>query len=349
MDTQSAEWRRRRKTWRYKRGEWVHKQSRPTALSTTRPRSLTPPLHDHDHGDDADSAHHRQVASRFWTQLTLKVQKYRRAVHEPPPFGLLLSLPLEVRLCIWRHVLGGRLLHIVWLRKKLCAVSCTELDSLKTGLEVHEENCWILSPFYLPYSPEPYLHEKHRLPHRAKPVNFVPLLRTCRAIYSEFIDILYKETTFDFNCAESAIFFTRAVLPRRLAQIRRVNITWMELFDYFSQYVPRDPKLYHELCAALQKLSGLSQLIVRLGMVGRATSEETRRMLELLGQCRASQQFDLIMEWTRARCDNFGSPHRDVFQTRSILDYDLARLGYTERSIAYVDNPRNWWAWLPDD
>ena len=91
---------------------------------------------------------------------------------------LLSRLPAKERIRIRLHVLGGQLIRMPWIHKKLCAIAWPEADTLETGLEVHTRRCWMLSPIYLLYALSAYIHTKYQLPHRAQPAHPVPLLQT---------------------------------------------------------------------------------------------------------------------------------------------------------------------------
>ncbi|TQV91305.1 hypothetical protein IF1G_10186 [Cordyceps javanica] len=228
------------------------------------------------------------------------------------------------------------------LHRKLCAVACPLTCSLDTGLEVDEAGCWMLAPAHAPYAPAAYMHEKSELPHRAKAVHLISLLQTCRLLYSEAVHVLYSENTFDFTYADSLVYFAESILPDRLARVRRINITWTDLLNYHSKDVPWDMDAWLQMCAVLQRCTGLVQLTLQIGLLRRATDEQTRIVLDTLARCRVSGQFDLILQWPQTRCQSFAAEHAYPFRLMSILDYDVARLNYNERAIAYINHPHHW-------
>jgi hypothetical protein len=57
------------------------------------------------------------------------------------------------------------------------------------------------------------------------------LLQTCRQIYTEAVDLLYSENTFDFATAESFNSFAKTVLPRRLAVTTALDMGFFHIFD----------------------------------------------------------------------------------------------------------------------
>ncbi len=54
------------------------------------------------------------------------------------------------------------------------------------------------------------------------------ILRTCRQIYIEAVELLYSENTFVFKDAATFTAFTKAVVPRRLNAIRKIRIYFCE-------------------------------------------------------------------------------------------------------------------------
>lgn len=55
------------------------------------------------------------------------------------------------------------------------------------------------------------------------------LLRTCRQLYAEAVDILYATNTFDFDHQDLFLLFARAVLPVRLEVVRRLHLYCREM------------------------------------------------------------------------------------------------------------------------
>jgi len=69
------------------------------------------------------------------------------------------------------------------------------------------------------------------------------ILQTCPQAYSEAINIPYRRNTFDFADPEAFTFFTRRILPQRLASITRLHIG---LFLFSDTQLWRRPPGYHD-------------------------------------------------------------------------------------------------------
>ena len=54
------------------------------------------------------------------------------------------------------------------------------------------------------------------------------ILRTCRKVYNEAIEQLYREPTFCFNNLDQPPFFLRSILPSRLALIQRIQLVYKQ-------------------------------------------------------------------------------------------------------------------------
>ncbi|KAI4146888.1 MAG: hypothetical protein L6R39_003304 [Caloplaca ligustica] len=57
--------------------------------------------------------------------------------------------------------------------------------------------------------------------------SLLPLLKTCRRVYSEAIQVLYTTTRFCFQDEWTLKYFLRTVLPRRLKLISTIQLPWM--------------------------------------------------------------------------------------------------------------------------
>lgn len=65
------------------------------------------------------------------------------------------------------------------------------------------------------------------------------LLRTCRQLYAEAVDLLYATNTFDFDHQDLFFLFARAVLPVRLEVVRRLHFYCREM-DFASPFFKLD-------------------------------------------------------------------------------------------------------------
>ena len=141
--------------------------------------------------------------------LKLKDPRAQPAIPSTPPCTFLTKLPLEIRLHIYEYVLGGNLLHLVQLPRRVAHGRCRcekPSDPLR--------NCRpaLRTPL------NPWLG-------RVSNGN-VALLMTCRQIYRESIEVLYARNAFDVNDLTTFVFFARSILPQRLASITTLHILW---------------------------------------------------------------------------------------------------------------------------
>lgn len=136
---------------------------------------------------------------------------------------LVAQLPAEIRHIIWVAALGGRVLHIVRIKKRLLAIDCaTIFESIGPDLDTSHHGCWGLTSHMA--NPSGF-YQYPRSRHPARPANLLPLLQTCRRIYRETISILYETNVIDVNHVDTLEYLRRSVLPQRLNQIRILNLT----------------------------------------------------------------------------------------------------------------------------
>jgi hypothetical protein len=134
------------------------------------------------------------------------------------------KLPVELRFKIYKFVLSYSIIHTLALRRRMAHAKCSankESDIERACLpQDHEYIC--RHPIWS--DDEPW-----------NPVTLsradLALLRTCRQIYVEAINILYSSNTFDFATAESFNSFARTILSRRLAVITSLAIGFFDIFE----------------------------------------------------------------------------------------------------------------------
>ncbi|KAJ5773073.1 hypothetical protein N7457_007969 [Penicillium paradoxum] len=199
-------------------------------LSEPRPRPLTPPL-----PEDTDSKPQAPSGSRRW-RLSLSKWREQRHTFEQAQSPLFAYLPAEVRLLIWEHYFCSHLLHIIrpnqrkWKRSEdlIIGILCTE----NHGLCPCSHSCW----GYAGRRPagncvattqhESYYHKDSEWASDSRRVDFVPLLQTCRKLYSEAIDMIYQKNTFLFNHTYTIIDFSHTLLSQRVSLIRTVQLSF---------------------------------------------------------------------------------------------------------------------------
>ncbi|CAO2651865.1 Nn.00g001480.m01.CDS01 [Neocucurbitaria sp. VM-36] len=170
-------------------------------------------------------------------------QEEQRTLDQPQS-SFMTKLPLEIRRLIYEKALGEASIHVMTKGGALLARRC--------GLA--ECRCVVNTTI-----------EEKRL-------DFVlPLLRTCRLIYSEAIEYLYTANSFslatDIDEQPTLNYLSYYFLPQRLTQIRNLNIYWeLDSFQYFLMTQLFDPVLDHwfESWNALSKMTGLRHLQITL-------------------------------------------------------------------------------------
>lgn len=173
--------------------------------------------------------------------------------------SLFSRLPPEIRRLIWFKVLGGRLLHIARVSKKLLAVDC--VDAFGPEIYTRDHSCWGVTPRHIT-NPTPGYHFSSGPRHKQQ--SMLPLLQICRMIYVEAIPILYGDNTLDINHLDTVLYLRQSVLPQRLNQIRVLNFTWCFRWNTASTPVPWDFATWHETCDILARFLGLQELTMHL-------------------------------------------------------------------------------------
>ncbi|KAJ5247830.1 hypothetical protein N7468_002813 [Penicillium chermesinum] len=175
-----------------------------------------------------------------------KAQHYLEQDQSP-----LARLPVEVRSRIWAYYFGREQFHIVRVERrslvkttsKLVGIRCSQSRETKG-----ESSC------------------NHACESIAETVDLVPLLRTCRMIYSEAVNIMYQRHVFIFDNVDRILDFASAIIPRRLAQIRAVHFTYVFPFNpkgYLGD-LEADWRRYCSACNALADMASLEELIIHI-------------------------------------------------------------------------------------
>ncbi|KAF7871776.1 hypothetical protein EAF04_003883 [Stromatinia cepivora] len=133
---------------------------------------------------------------------------------------LLTKLPVELRKSIWELCLGGRRLHFTIAhyrgekQSRLVHIVCHEKPNHQ-GCFSH----WL--PLELPFNDDGNMIAAHPWQNS----KFLSLVLTCRRIYSEAIDCLYANNTFDLSVYCIRIL-PSLLLPQRLNAIRSLHLKW---------------------------------------------------------------------------------------------------------------------------
>lgn len=235
--------------------QWANRQVEPfrglpfgTFLHTARPRRqrrLTGPL---------DATQHS-----LWHRLQIlsSLEPEQQTSHQSQS-AFLTKLPYDVRLMIYEMVIGGNVLHLEAQNQKARILHniCKHPDEINNvGMHQHCSNLSTVSPSAAPR--EDYPHA----------TGLLPLLVTCRRVYSEAIDTLYNANTFQFTQNFAAFTFLKFMLPeQRMASFRHFRL---------HLRVPRHPALnnralrdWQDLWAFFRdEMTGLLSLYLQIQML----------------------------------------------------------------------------------
>jgi hypothetical protein len=264
--------------WANAEREKVRAKSHPKPLPRTRPRALTLPL--------------PPKSSSSWNPFKRVAQVAEQS--QSPFFAL---LPFEIRSLIWNQVVGGFLLHMVLAPKRLLAITCGE--DCETELSTNRHRCWVIE------GPHLYLNSTGigwptglGPEHPAKLAHLLGLLRTCRAIYSEAIPILYKKNIFDFDKLDTLIDFQKTILPQRHNQIRILNFTWHFRGMVRGDADPSDIATWRDTCNALASFTQLEELQIHIDPLGRAIFFRGGEwILDALAVIEPIKKFTVFVPW----------------------------------------------------
>ena len=191
----------------------------------------------------------------FWHRLqVLSYVEPEQHTYLQEQCKFLSMLPLDVRMIIYDMVLGGMVFHITTNESKSRILShiCKRPDHISD--EDHQD-CFDTSakrPSSAPRADYP------------QATGQLPLLVSCRRIYSEAIDTLYSANTFEFWENRVAFKFLKVMLPpQRLQGIRRFRWDmqlphhpsldnrslrdWSDLFSFFEKETSSLQHLYLKL------------------------------------------------------------------------------------------------------
>ncbi|KAJ5370214.1 uncharacterized protein N7496_006306 [Penicillium cataractarum] len=131
-------------------------------------------------------------------------------IHQASP--LLTRLPPEIRAMIWSYVFGADTLH------------------LPAGVSPHHPHPQHPPAQTLPSSTHTLTPALPSTLSNSSPA----LLRTCRSIYAETLNTLYKASTFDVDDLYTFIAFTQSLPSHALSSITRLTIQWSPIWTPLS-------------------------------------------------------------------------------------------------------------------
>ena len=240
----------------------------PGELEDRKPVSLTAPLLFYDGEESSGTTTPIQTESLFLNRL-----------------------PTEIRLMIYGYVFGDSAVHLVHIENRIRHVRCEERYP---SLQRHRHTCCPVTVArwrgvngrggrghrdHLLY---PHTHTQ--LPENLTDSN-LSLLRTCRQIYAEAVDIPYSNLVFDVDDLHTWIYFCRNICPDRLSTIRHLTVQYSIFWDPMTGSEPWSSVYSHShndtiweefwrLLASPQQLKSLVDLRVVLNYADFPTSTE---------------------------------------------------------------------------
>ncbi|PLB50839.1 hypothetical protein P170DRAFT_425139 [Aspergillus steynii IBT 23096] len=260
----------------------------PKPLPSLRPRTLTPPAG----GDGKLSASFVQIT----TENEKEGSKEQQYVCDQSQSNLLQKLPVEVRLQIWRYCVALFDIHIVRGRNKLVAIPCIGRKE-QARLPPCQHKCWGSSTKalwgYYGVCPGYYIGSNGCF-HLPDPI---PLLQSCRMIYSEAINLLYRENSFRVNHIDTIISLSHTFLPSRLNLIRTLHLAHSFPLAMYADrdqgILPYDANTWERVCEIIGNMTGLRELHIHLG--GHHLSFELHEILQSLHRIRQVDRFEVFV------------------------------------------------------
>ena len=288
----------------------------PPLLPAKRPRALTLPLPSEDGGEEGDGGEQQSKSSsrymlrnRSGPNITKAARKTsssgRQRTADQSQSRLISTLPSEIRLVIWRHAVGGQLLHMARVPNRLVALECAQPKDLTKDLETLRHDCWCMTRIGALRGTITRVYRAKNSAQPTRPTNLLPLLQTCRLVYAESVSMLYQDNIFDIDHVDTLLYMKRCILPQRLHQITRLNYSW----DFSQPVYPDSPryKTWCEACNVLLSLSRLQELTIHLTGTFDVTSEyyESKSWMPLLDglkQVKATRRYDVYIPWSEEEC-----------------------------------------------
>ncbi|KAF2471249.1 uncharacterized protein BDR25DRAFT_303317 [Lindgomyces ingoldianus] len=186
----------------------------------------------------------------------------------------LLRLPLELREMIYRYVLGDSTMHMILKEQRLGHLRCKAPSAVEcplgyNGLTLSRECCWGTVDSANIWAPMSGVMEP-------TDGNILPLLRSCRQVYSESIQFLYSTNTFSFSDLDCLRYFSCTTLPHRFDLIQTIDLEWCmswPIYDPIAQqlllnnpalYPPNDEATWEETWRIIANMPNLSFIRVSL-------------------------------------------------------------------------------------
>ncbi|KAL2867825.1 uncharacterized protein BJX67DRAFT_77778 [Aspergillus lucknowensis] len=185
--------------------------------------------------------------------LSLSSEQPRASKKPPRTFTQLQSsffkLPAELRQLVYREILASPVpIHVRRTHRRLCSMPCK-------GAHHSHGNCG------QPLSEDGTV--TRRLPGEApRQDKRLPLLRSCRRVYTEAVELLYTANTLHFDDLQTIQCLPRCITPRRLSSIRFVTLDLLAFWD--ATVNPEILEAWKPACDVLAGMQDISELTITL-------------------------------------------------------------------------------------
>lgn len=210
------------------------------------------------------------------------------------------KLPPEIRQRIYLYTLGEKTVHIIQMPSGLGHVTC--LEPCYPNLNSHA--CWLIKMSNSRVSSVSYLCSDESW--YGVRDGLLNILRTCRQVYSEAIDLLYAGNTFDMPNPRSIALLAETVLPHRLNQIRSIHMS--------GSFLPFQAKHEWDKCwSILSTMKHLNHLRIQLwDESDLITSSFEEEMFGPAWSVILTQKWEIITSWGDTGAHFEGAPFQVV-------------------------------------
>ncbi|PGH27352.1 hypothetical protein AJ80_01064 [Polytolypa hystricis UAMH7299] len=132
----------------------------------------------------------------------------------------------------------------------------------------------------------------------------LPLLLTCRRVYSEAIDLLYSHTHFNFNDYDTIVWFGSTVLPQRLNLVRFLSVQWDCICFWLPNLrvpPPYDRYTWFKVWDLIASMQGLRELRVKVWNGPRMNRQTEIDVFSPLRELKHLKVFEVELSWKLAR------------------------------------------------
>ncbi|KAI9844028.1 MAG: hypothetical protein M1837_005963 [Sclerophora amabilis] len=132
------------------------------------------------------------------------------------------------------------------------------------------------------------------------------LVKTCRQVYHEAIEIIYSDNVFDVKRPDCILFLSSTILPHRLNAIRSLRIHWYFSWPLYvavpggrrKHYPPYDEATWERTWEIIADMEGLQYIRVLMDELWmERTPNEVATILEPLKRVPSGKDFEAEIPW----------------------------------------------------